>query len=805
MARDSNARTVRSTRSEEGRQLGRTSLLYGIYLGFVKDASDVQRNGRLRVWIPEFGSPPTEDQSWVTVNYCSPFAGATSVNTISKTDFQNFDTTQTSYGFWMVPPDIDNQVLVMFINGDSSKGVWIGSLYDQFMNNMIPGMASNENNWQYPGKQIPVAEYNKNNTSVTQPDKATKPFEKTKFKGLGNQGLINDRRRGTTTSSARREAPSSVFGIITPGPVIDANASPTNIRRKGGSAFIMDDGTGTEYVQLTTKSGAQIRLDETNGFVYLINRDGTAWVQMDKKGNIDIFGATNISMRAQRDFNIRADRNINIEAGQNIFMKAAKDTIEETTTFTYDVNNVPQPSVIPVWSYVGEGNGTGGSIVMQALNNWQTTTQKGAFHTVIENDMNVKVGNTFNLTTVNGSQNFSSKQSINMTTNATFNLAAKDNIRVGSQGVISAIGKEGIIMCTDARMSLKAAGDIVGVAAGSIYFDAADFGVGTDVAINGNLDLTGDITAGTIVGNFPGLRSGPGANTGGPGNAPTELNPDNAQAALSAAPARPAEVKPLNDKTNILATWNDPESKFKRESQKLQTTTSRFPTYEPCPEHENFNPSDVCVSAPIMTPDDKTYVGSSGVGNPQTTPPAASVNPGSNNTSVPGDPVDNSNVSKDVDIVALRCQLIKHEGYVEKSYLDTTNLLHGGIGHLLRANEIAMYPLHSPIPKSQIETWFTQDSSTAIKIAQELLGTTWADLSDVRKRAVIDLSYNLGKARLAQFTLFLAAMRAKNFTLAGNELRNSTWFSQVGRRGPTVVTMISQDVDASGCSKKIRG
>jgi hypothetical protein len=380
-------------------------------------------------------------------------------------------------------------------------------------------MSTSTDNHQYPGKEIPVAEYNKWNKTNTNPDQVTRPYEKTKFQGLGNQGLILDQGRGVTTSSARREAPSNVFGILTPGPVVDKTAAPNNIRRKGGSSFIMDDGDGTEYIQLATKTGAQIRIDETNGFVYLINRDGTAWVQMDKEGNVDIFGAKNVSMRAQRDFNIRADRNVNIEAGQNIFMKAAMDTVEETTTFTYDVNNVPQEETIPVWSYAGEGNGTGGSIVMQALNNWHSTAQNNAYLTVIDNNMNIRVGSGLSVTTVNGGQDYNSKLGIKMTTDAAFDLAATGNIRVGSNGIISVVGVEGIILCTDATLSLNAGADIVETAAGAYYLDAVEAGIGTNVKVDGNLDITNQITAGTLIGNFPGLRSGPGANTGGPGGA----------------------------------------------------------------------------------------------------------------------------------------------------------------------------------------------------------------------------------------------------------------------------------------------
>jgi GH24 family phage-related lysozyme (muramidase) len=795
---NTHARTTSPTNNDKFQPAGRTTALSGVFIGFVKEATDVQKNGRLRVWIAELGSAPENPDGWIIVNYCSPFAGATNVETISKADVESFEGTQTSYGFWMVPPDINNQVLVMFINGDASRGIWIGSLYNQYMNNMVPGMAADSKSWQYPGKQVPVAEYNKWDPKVTQPDRAFHPYEKTKFKGVGNQGLITDKGRGVTTSSARRESPSSVFGILTPGPVVKDVDDARKIRRKGGSSFIMDDGEGTEYVQLATKSGAQIRIDETNGFVYLINRDGTSWVQMDKDGNVDIFGAKDISLRAQRDLNIRADRNVNIEAGQNIFMKAAKDTKQQTTSFTYDINNVPQPKTIPEWSYVGEGKGQGGNIVMQALNNWQSTIQKGAYLTVVENDMNIKIGNTLNLTTVNGGQNYNSKLGIKMTTEAAFDLAATGNIRIGSKGTISVVGATGIIVCTDADLNLKAAGNIVEAAAGALSISAMGVGINSLVNIGGLLNVTSSIT-----GDFPGLRSGPGVNTAGPG--PLPLNPAAAEAALGANTARPAEVKPMNEKINILATWKDAESKFKRNSQGLQTTTSRLPTYEPCPEHAQFTFASIAGYTPVITPDDKTYDGSSGKGNDATVTPAPAVNPGANNTSVSGDSVVDSSVSKDLNVAALRCQLIIHEGIVNKSYNDTGGLLTGGIGHLFRANEITQYPLGSPIPSDQVETWFSQDSTSAIKIGQTLLGDTWGDLSDVRKRAIADLSFNLGKARLAKFVNFLSAMKKEDYTAAGTALKNSAWYGQVGKRGPNIVTMITQNVDPNGCDKKFPG
>lgn len=831
---DTNARTSRVTPNEMQIPIGRQPVLNGLYMGFIKDASDVQRNGRLRVWIPSLGSAPSEEKNWMLVSYCSPFAGATNVNTTLKTDVQEFNGTQTSYGMWMIPPDIDNIVLVMFINGDPAAGVWIGCLYNQFINEMVPGMAADVNSYQYPGKIVPLAEYNKKDKSVTQPDRAIKPYERTKFQGLGNQGLITDTARGTTTSSARRESPSQVFGILTPGPVVDSNAAPENIRRKGGSSFIMDDGAGTEYVQLTTKSGAQIRLDETNGFVYLINRDGTSWVQMDQEGNIDIFGAQSISMRAQYDINLRADRNINLEAGQNIFMKAAQDTQTSTTSFTYDVNNIPtKVDNLTYYEYVGEGNGEGGNIVMQSLNSWHSTAKNSAFLTVVQNDMNIDIGNAFVLTTIAGGQDYNSKMGIKMTTGGAFDFAATGNIRVGTNGTLSVVSAEDTTFCSGAGTNIKSTGDMTLVAGGNILSMTTDFSIIANILIEGPISVTGDLLVSGGIGgggsatiggtlnstgdlniagttnvgqlNFSTANDGvppPVVTPPGPPTPSIEPNPPAADTAMTAAQAIAAEVKAMNDKTNILATWNDPVDKFKRNSEAVTTTVSRLATYEPCPEHESFTLAKVAGFTPNLNQADQTYAGSSGIGNNQATVPPASTVPGTNNTSVPNDTNNASDYSKDININALRCQLITHEGLVNKSYLDTTNLLHGGIGHLLRSDEVATYPLGSPISDAQVETWYQQDSGSAIKIAMDLLGDTWGNLSDIRKRAVVDLSYNLGKARLAQFTQFLTALKAENYNVAGQELMNSKWYVQVKRRGKDVTTMIVSDVDPTNCAIK---
>jgi len=747
-------RTTTTTKSDRFQPIGRTTALFGVFVGFVKDAQDIQRNGRLRVWISELGSAPEDPDGWITVNYCSPFAGATNDKTESQANVQTFEGTQTSYGMWMIPPDINNQVLVMFVNGDPSRGIWIGCLYNQYMNEMVPGMSASALNYQYPGKLIPIAEYNKHDTNVTQPRDATKPYEKTKFEGLGNQGLITDQGRGITTSSARRESPSTVFGILTPGPPIVADAKPGDIRRKGGSAFIMDDEPSSEYIQLTTKTGAQIRLDETNGFVYLINRDGTSWVQLDQAGNINIFGATSISMRAQKDINLRADRNINIEAGQNIYMKAAKDTITSETTFTYDVNNIPKPSTIPYFKYVGEGKGEGGNIVVQSLND---------IHTTVANNSLMNINKNFELNV---------KGNIDINADGAYNLTSPTITNVGAVKI---------------RGTLDVTGEV-------------KFGSSLGVAgpINGaSLSVAGDVTGATIIGSFPGLRGGPGASNGGPGSAGPGVSVPTPPAVVI------AEIKEKVEKVNILATWKDPESKFVRNSEAFNTTVSVFPTYEPCPEHESFKFRSIDGYEPEQTEGSKTYQGSGGAGHDVKESPLTNETPGANNTILPPPDIKDSVVSKNFNMPAFECELKNHEGVKYVSYIDSVGKPTAGIGHLLRQNEIPLYPVPTKVLPEQVSRWFNQDCQFGISGAQRLLGmNVWDELSDVRKRACADLVFNLGEGGLSKFVRFIAAMKAGDYNAAGKSLQESKWFRQVSSRGPKIVTMIVQNIDPNGCDKK---
>ena len=300
-----------------------------------------------------------------TVSYLSPFYGVTGARYIGQ-DPNDYNQTQKSYGMWMVPPDVGTTVMVIFIQGDVKRGFWIGCVPDENMNFMVPGIAATEQVVE-GGNRAPVAEYNKKlNNSNADPTTYTKPRHPL-YDKLVTQGLDQDDTRGITTSSSRREAPSMVFGISTPGPV-DKRPGATKgpigqaesripnafVSRLGGATFVMDDGdsaflrkkpageappeyaaieqneTGgdvtiphNELVRIRTRTGHQILLHNSEDLIYIGNAKGTSWIELTSNGKIDIYAKDSISVHSENDINFTADRDINFTAKRNFNLNSA--------------------------------------------------------------------------------------------------------------------------------------------------------------------------------------------------------------------------------------------------------------------------------------------------------------------------------------------------------------------------------------------------------------------------------------------------------------------------------------------------
>lgn len=316
----------------------------GPFLAEVTNHLDPSYMGCLEVaLIKGIPSITANESETYVVRYLSPFSGTTSKR-FEGTNSSDFNSVQKSYGFWMVPPDVGTTVMVIFIDGDPNQGFWMGCVNDLHQNHMVPGIAASkytaitdEQRRKYGTDYLPVGEFLKATKKVEDPnvEKYPKPVHPFADRLL-QQGLLLDKVRGVTSSSARREVPSAVFGISTPGPLDERQGSKKGtigysqkiqvpVSRLGGSTFVMDDGDvngQNELVRIRTRTGHQILLHNSQDLIYIANSKGTAWIEMTSNGKIDIYARDSVSIHTETDFNFRADRDINIEAGRNINVKA---------------------------------------------------------------------------------------------------------------------------------------------------------------------------------------------------------------------------------------------------------------------------------------------------------------------------------------------------------------------------------------------------------------------------------------------------------------------------------------------------
>lgn len=308
-----------------------------VQLATVMDNRDPTRTGKLKVWVQNSQSDRDSKGSWLTASYLSPFAGRTP-GTPGAESYQQFP---KGYGFWAVPPDVGTTVAIFFANGNIHDCWWFACGYDDRMNTMVPGSATQKLPNSGYDMAVPITDYDRN-TLQTQLDQ--KYINVPLVEGLKKQNLLYDEQKGVPNRSSTRQTISTVYGLSSP----------------RGNSFIVDDGftdaeltaptwddepdsyqdtqfnnpvndttvglRKNEGIVLRTRSGAQFLLSESDGNVFLINRDGTARFEMTADGQITVHSDKSITIRTDEDFNLSVARDMNVEVGRNLNVHTQADT-----------------------------------------------------------------------------------------------------------------------------------------------------------------------------------------------------------------------------------------------------------------------------------------------------------------------------------------------------------------------------------------------------------------------------------------------------------------------------------------------
>lgn len=355
----------------------------GILIGVVKQIVTASRDGTLLVYIPSLGADPEDSTAWVKVSYASPFLGTTQGYNNSL-QLNSYDAVKQTYGFFMVPPDIGNQVLCCFPPGRGSVGVWFACLSPNLGKYSLPAGApsTSYNNIDagslkigtakalqdniLPGTPYPVGEFNELDPNVFKSDwiDNLRPINPYAASQLLESGLDTDITRGAITSSVQRDPISSAYGFISPGRPIPSQdiKNQADLKQKiasgtfnpddykitnriQGHSFLLDDGDlfgKNNLARLKTSAGHQILLNDSDGFIYISSSNGKTWLELNNNGDILIYASRDLSIRTQGNLQFHSDNEILFNAKSGLKMYSQEIALQADDIFSLQSKNKAQ-------------------------------------------------------------------------------------------------------------------------------------------------------------------------------------------------------------------------------------------------------------------------------------------------------------------------------------------------------------------------------------------------------------------------------------------------------------------------------
>ena len=135
-------------------------------------------------------------------------------------------------------------------------------------------------------------------------------------------------------------------------------------------------------------------------------------------------------------------------------------------------------------------------------------------------------------------------------------------------------------------------------------------------------------------------------------------------------------------------------------------------------------------------------------------------------------------------IASLKDQLVRDEELRLKPYTDSVGKLTIGVGRNLTDKGISF---------QEAQGLLANDIADATADLQAKLPWT-ATLDDVRKGALLNMTFNMGIGGLLEFHDFLARMQRGDFSGAAGAMLDSLWARQVGPRATRLSIQIQSGV-----------
>ena len=140
-----------------------------------------------------------------------------------------------------------------------------------------------------------------------------------------------------------------------------------------------------------------------------------------------------------------------------------------------------------------------------------------------------------------------------------------------------------------------------------------------------------------------------------------------------------------------------------------------------------------------------------------------------------------------MDLVKLREQLKIDEGCVYEIYNDHLGYPTFGIGHLVRESDPEYgSPLGTAVSEGRVIEAFDDDVASVLRDCA-ILYSDFHNLPEEVQQIVANMMFNLGRPRLSKFAGMKRGVDARDWDSAADEMVDSRWYRQVGRRAERLV------------------
>ena len=135
----------------------------------------------------------------------------------------------------------------------------------------------------------------------------------------------------------------------------------------------------------------------------------------------------------------------------------------------------------------------------------------------------------------------------------------------------------------------------------------------------------------------------------------------------------------------------------------------------------------------------------------------------------------------------LREEIAEDEGCKYEIYLDHLGLPTCGIGHLITETDKEHgKPVGTVVEQDRVQNLFALDMAVTIDECKALY-PDFDDLPEECQHIIANMMFNMGRPRLSKFKMMKAAVDARDFNVAADQMVDSKWYTQVPNRARRLV------------------